>query len=76
LRTGPRELGGGVDGSSGVHNPFLARALLSANIAELQARYPGLPPAAPAVQGIMKKLEAINKRPLIRPSLSRPISSR
>jgi len=76
LRTGPRELGGGVDGSSGVHNPFLARALLSANIAELQARYPGLPPAAPAIQGIMKKLEAINKRPLIRPSISRPISSR
>ena len=24
-----RELGGGVDGSSGVHNPFLARALLT-----------------------------------------------
>ena len=37
----------GGDGSSGVHNPFLAEALLRANIDELQATYPGLPPAAP-----------------------------
>jgi hypothetical protein len=76
LRPGPRELGGGVDGSSGVHNPFLARALLSADIAELRAAYPGLPQASAAVQGIMRKVEAINKRPLIRPSISRPLSSR
>jgi len=76
LRPGPRELGGGVDGSSGVHNPFLARALLSADIDELRATYPGLPQAAPGVQAIMKKVEAMNGRPLIRPSMSRPISSR
>jgi len=31
------------DKSFGVHNPFLAKALLAANIAELQATYPGLP---------------------------------
>jgi hypothetical protein len=76
LRPGPRELGGGVDGSSGVHNPFLARALLSANISELRATYPGLPQASRAVEDIRRKLEAINKRPLIRPSTSRPISAR
>jgi hypothetical protein len=76
LRPGPRELGGGVDGSSGVHNPFLARALLSANIDELRATYPGLPQSAPGVEAIKRKLEAINGRPLIRPSVPRPISSR
>jgi hypothetical protein len=77
LEPGPRPLGGGVDGSSGVHNPFLAEALLRANIDELQATYPGLPPAAPAVQDIMKgPLGAITKRPLTRPLISRPISSR
>ena len=36
------------DKSLGVHNPFLARALLSANILELEATYPPLPaPPAP-----------------------------
>jgi hypothetical protein len=49
---------------------------LSANIEELQAAYPSLPAIAPAVQEIIRKLEAINKRPLIRPSTSGPISSR
>jgi hypothetical protein len=77
LRPGSRELGGGVDGSSGVHNPFLAEALLRANIDELQATYPGLPPAAPAVQDILKgPLGAVTKRPLLRPLISRPLSSR
>ena len=77
LRPGSREFGGGVDGSSGVHNPFLAEALLRADIDELQATYPGLGPAAPAVQGIMKgPLGAITKRPLLRPLIARPISSR
>jgi hypothetical protein len=77
LRPGTREEGGGVDGSSGVHNPFLAEALLRADIDELQATYPGLPPTAPAVQDIMKgPLGAITKRPLTRPLISRPISSR
>jgi len=77
LRPGPREEGGGVDGSSGVHNPFLAEALLRADIDELHATYPGLPAAAPAVQDILKgPLGAITKRPLTRPLISRPISSR
>jgi hypothetical protein len=67
----------GGDGSSGVHNPFLAEALLRANIDELQATYPGLPAATPAVQDIMKgPLGAVTKRPLTRPLISRPISSR
>jgi hypothetical protein len=34
---------GGADGSSGVHNPILARGLLDANQEELRAVYPGLP---------------------------------
>jgi hypothetical protein len=76
LRPGPRSLGGGVDGSSGVHNPFLARALLSADISELQNTYPGLPAPAAAVLDVIKKTEAMNKRPLIRFPSSRPISSR
>ena len=67
----------GADGSSGVHNPFLAEALLRANIDELKARYPGLPAVRAAVQEIMKgPLGAITKRPLSRPLISRPISSR
>lgn len=44
---------GGADGSHGVHNPFLARALLGADITELQAKYPGLPPVSPAVQRML-----------------------
>ena len=67
----------GADGSHGVHNPFLAEALLRATIDELQATYPGLPPAAPAVQEIMRgPLGAITKRVLSRPLIARPISSR
>jgi hypothetical protein len=67
----------GADGSSGVHNPFLAEALLRATIEELKATYPGLPAATAAVQDIMKgPLGAITKRPLTRPLISRPISSR
>jgi hypothetical protein len=66
-----------VDGSSGVHNPFLARALLGANINELQAAYPGLPPAAPVVQDIMKgSLGAMTKRPPSRPLIARPTLAR
>jgi hypothetical protein len=45
---------GGADGSHGVHNPFLARALLGADITELQATYPGLPPASAGVQSMMR----------------------
>jgi hypothetical protein len=76
LRPGSRAEGAG-DGSSGVHNPFLAEALLRANIEELQATYPGLPAPAPAVADILKgPLGAITKRPLTRPLISRPISAR
>jgi hypothetical protein len=71
LRPGLRELGGGVDGSSGVHNPFLAEALLRAGIEELQAAYPGLPPPPPIIQGILQgPLGAITKRPLSRPLIA------
>ena len=45
---------GGADGSHGVHNPFLARALLGADITELQAKYPGLAPLSPAVKSMMQ----------------------
>jgi hypothetical protein len=77
LRPGPREEGGGVDGSSGVHNPFLAEALLRANIDELQATYPGLPPPAPVIQQILRgPLGAITKRPLSRPLIARPTLAR
>jgi hypothetical protein len=44
----------GTDGSHGVHNPFLARSLLAANITELQNTYPGLAPPAPAVQALLR----------------------
>jgi hypothetical protein len=68
---------GGADGSSGVHNPFLAEALLRANIEELQATYPGLPPVPSLVQEIMRgPLGAITKRPVRLPLIARPISSR
>jgi hypothetical protein len=36
------------DGSHGVHNPFLYRALLQSSIADLLATYPGFLPAPPA----------------------------
>jgi hypothetical protein len=76
LKPGSRAEGAG-DGSSGVHNPFLAEALLRANIEELQTTYPGLPPPAGVVADILKgPLGAITKRPLTRPLISRPISSR
>ena len=68
---------GGVDGSSGVHNPFLGEALLRANIDELQDTYPGLPAVAAVVQNIMNgPLGAVTQRPLSRPLISRQVSSR
>jgi hypothetical protein len=42
------ELAGHPDGSHGVHNPFLTRALLQSSIADLLATYPGFLPAPPA----------------------------
>ncbi len=42
------------DGSHGVHNPFLAEALLIADIAEINTRYYGAAAAvSPAVQSKM-----------------------
>jgi cytochrome c554/c'-like protein len=42
------ELTGHPDGSHGVHNPFLYRALLQSSIADMLANYPGFLPAPPA----------------------------
>jgi predicted CXXCH cytochrome family protein len=42
------------DRSYGVHNPFLAAALLQACISELQTQYPYLAPPPPPVQAIMQ----------------------
>jgi hypothetical protein len=54
---------GGADGSHGVHNPFLARALLGADITELQATYPGLPALSAAVRSMMEgRIGAMLKR--------------
>jgi hypothetical protein len=67
----------GSDGSRGVHNPFLAEALLRANITELQDRYPGLPALFAPIQQIMAgPLGAVTKRPAPQASIARSISSR
>lgn len=64
------------DKSRGVHNPFLAKALLAANITELVATYPGLPPISAALQSQVDA--AINDVYVRQPSLrmSGHISSR
>jgi len=50
------------DGSLGVHNPFLARALLAANINELKTYY-GLPAPPAAVEAsVVKALDAARLR--------------
>ncbi len=50
------------DKSHGVHNPFLAKALLAANIAELQQTY-GVSVKDPAVQALVKEsIEAVQHR--------------
>jgi hypothetical protein len=54
---------GHPDGSHGVHNPFLYRALLQANIADLLATYPTVLPAPPAAV-TAKIQEAIRSRHL------------
>jgi hypothetical protein len=55
---------GGADGSSGVHNPFLAEALLRADIDELQDTYPCLPAVPASIQAILGgPLGVISKRP-------------
>ncbi len=47
------------DGSLGVHNPFLARALLSASINELQRTYPPLPAPPAAVRALIERSLAV-----------------
>lgn len=67
---------GGADGSFGVHNPFLAEALLRADIDELEATYSGLPVVGGNVQAIMNgPLGVVSKRTLRRPLISRPPSA-
>jgi len=67
----------GADGSHGVHNPFLAEALLRANIEELVAVYPGLPAPPAVIRQILRgPLGAVTKRPIAVPLISRPVSSR
>ena len=66
----------GADGSHGVHNPFLARALLGANIDELQATYPGLPAASAAVRGMMEGRLGAMLRQVYHPPTVAPTSSR
>jgi len=58
---------GGADGSHGVHNPFLARALLGADIDELHVEFPTLPAVSRPVQAIMQRsLSTMYSRPLSR----------
>jgi predicted CXXCH cytochrome family protein len=50
------------DKSLGVHNPFLAKALLAANIAELQATY-GVSVKDPSVMGLVQEsIDAVRRR--------------
>jgi hypothetical protein len=53
LLFGERSYGHG-DNSFGVHNPFLARALLAANVNELRTAY-ALPAPPVAVQALVDK---------------------
>ena len=53
-------LTGHPDGSHGVHNPFLTRALLQASIADLLASYPGIVPAPP--MEVVSAIEAAVQR--------------
>ena len=69
---------GGADGSSGVHNPILAEALLRANIEELgDVYFGGTPPLPVSVQSIMNgPLGLVTKRPAAQWLRTRSISSR
>ncbi len=58
---------GNGDKSFGVHNPFLAKALLAANIAELRATYPGLPPIAMDLEAMVQA--AINDVKIRQPAI-------
>jgi hypothetical protein len=69
---------GGPDGSHGVHNPFLAEALLRANIDELVDKYyGGTAPLSASVLKIMTgPLGALTQRPMPQPLFARQTSSR
>jgi hypothetical protein len=69
---------GGADKSFGVHNPFMARALLLADIDELEATYTGLPVIISArLQSIRSRVGSLSvNRHLARPSASPPIPAR
>ena len=55
---------GGSDGSSGVHQPFYAEALLLATIDQLQVSYPGLAPPSPDMRRyIQERKGAVMTRP-------------
>jgi predicted CXXCH cytochrome family protein len=45
----------GVDGSSGVHNPFYIEALLQQSITALRNQYPGLPAPPPEIQALISR---------------------
>lgn len=58
----------GADKSYGVHNPFLAQALLRANIAELLIAYPGLPhPPGFSIKSLLNDPIGANQTPLLAP---------
>jgi hypothetical protein len=62
VRTFGEDRYGHPDGSKGTHNAFLARALLSANIVELQDTY-GLGPVIREAQAVMERsLREANER--------------
>jgi hypothetical protein len=61
----------GADKSYGVHNPFLAQALLRADIAELLVVYPGLPvPPGFSIKSLLTAPIGANQTPLRAPLMS------
>lgn len=63
VRLAAERRAGNSDNSKGVHNPFLMRALLSASIADLRARYPSLPaPSVETEQLVQQSIRKVNGR--------------
>jgi hypothetical protein len=73
--TGER-LTGHPDGSHGVHNPYLYRALLQASIADLEANYGGFLPSPPTP--VLSQIQAAITRGQLRlaPRLERAVMTR
>jgi predicted CXXCH cytochrome family protein len=69
---------GNADNSKGVHNPFLARSLLTANINELLSVYPGFLPVtlSPEVAGAMLDIRADRLTPDTKAALLRRVAAR